>query len=614
MKVERSMMKLNISEDFSLPMDVVTKRLAFLGTTGSGKSYAAMKLAEELLMHGVQTIILDPVGIHWGLRLSADRKGAGIPINVFGGLYGDIPITTASGAMIADVIIDKKVSAVIDTSQFEFDTDKAKFASTFVQRFFFRKKASPSPVMIFLEEAQEFIPQNPEREENIMLHHFIRMCKIGRNFGIGISIISQRPQEVNKKALNLSQCVFAFQTSGHHERKAIDEWVRDKGLDLDIAADLPKLPVGQPHLWSPGWLGISQKVKISKRITFHPSEEETISYEPGKLNKLSPVDIAKLSESIKETIEKAKESDPETLRKRIRDLEKNIVQLEKAGKSEVRNTKDEKIIENGELSKLKLEIKSLRSIIGKQKTEFRNTIKATKNEFDKWIGPHIKNLVGGHTTFNAFIENKFEEAENNLLEHIKSEKETPHEKKVISQKVIHVRPGERPIGIIEQTRRASVDKNFNTTTNLGKGERLVLISIAQHEEGVDREQVGILTGYKRSSRDRYIQRLSQQELCTTEEGKIFITERGREALGNDYNPLPTGEDLREYWLDRLGGGERSIFELVINKYPESISRDEITESVEYKRSSRDRYLQRLAQRKLINTLSGGRIKASDKLF
>ncbi len=34
-----------------------------------------------------------------------------------------------------------------------------------------------------------------------MLHAFTRLVKIGRNFGIGVSLLSQRPQEVNKKVL-----------------------------------------------------------------------------------------------------------------------------------------------------------------------------------------------------------------------------------------------------------------------------------------------------------------------------------------------------------------------------------------------------------------------------
>jgi hypothetical protein len=90
----------------------------------------------------------------------------------------------------------------LDVSQFESDADKARFARAFSDRFFFRKKAAPSAVHVFIEECQEFAPQNPQREEAAMLHAFTRLVKIGRNFGIGVSLLSQRPQEVNKKVLS----------------------------------------------------------------------------------------------------------------------------------------------------------------------------------------------------------------------------------------------------------------------------------------------------------------------------------------------------------------------------------------------------------------------------
>ncbi len=49
------MKTLNLADNLSLPLDVVTEKLAFLGRTGSGKSYGAMKLAELMLAAGAQT-------------------------------------------------------------------------------------------------------------------------------------------------------------------------------------------------------------------------------------------------------------------------------------------------------------------------------------------------------------------------------------------------------------------------------------------------------------------------------------------------------------------------------------------------------------------------------
>lgn len=84
--------KLKIAEDLALPLEVVTEALAFLGRRGSGKTYAAQKLAEEMHRHQAQFIALDPVGIWYGLRLAADGKHPGLPVPVLGGLHGDIPL------------------------------------------------------------------------------------------------------------------------------------------------------------------------------------------------------------------------------------------------------------------------------------------------------------------------------------------------------------------------------------------------------------------------------------------------------------------------------------------------------------------------------------------
>jgi DNA helicase HerA-like ATPase len=231
-----SMSKLRMSLDLSLPLDAVTQKIAFIGRTGSGKTYAATKLAELFGEAGAQFVALDPVGKWWSLRLRADGKPSGLDVPVFGGLHGDLPLEPLMGARIADLIVDRQIAAVLDVSQFEHNTDKARFAEAFATRLFYRKKSAPSAIHLFVEEAQEFIPQNPQGEEKRMLGAFERIVKLGRNFGIGASLISQRPQEVNKKALNQTECLFVFQTTGTHERKAIDAWIADKGIDEDDRA------------------------------------------------------------------------------------------------------------------------------------------------------------------------------------------------------------------------------------------------------------------------------------------------------------------------------------------------------------------------------------------
>lgn len=321
------MTTLKITDDLQLPIRAVTEKLGFIGTTGSGKTYAASKLAELFWAEGAQFIVLDPVGVWYGLRLQADgKRPSSIQIPIFGGLHGDVPLEPTGGALVADLLVERALSAILDVSQFESDMDKARFAKAFADRFYFKKKAAPSAVHLFLEECQEFVPQNPQKGEEGMLHAFTRMQKLGRNFGIGSSYITQRPQEVNKKALNLAQTLFVFRTTGLHERKSIEAWIQDKGLDLDIAGDLPKLSTGTCHVWSPEFLKVSKVVPIATKETFNASATPGVG---GKrqARELAPIDLEQIKTDMAATIEKAKAEDLKELRRQLAEVRKNYEAL-----------------------------------------------------------------------------------------------------------------------------------------------------------------------------------------------------------------------------------------------------------------------------------------------
>lgn len=317
------MKKLHLSAAIEVPLDLVTEKLAWIGVTGSGKSYGAMKTAEELWAQHAQFVVLDPVGVWYGLRLAKDGKAAGIPIPVFGGLHGDVPLESTGGALVADLIVDKDLSAVLDVSQFESDAAKARFVSDFAERFYHRKKSAPSAVHVFLEEAQEFVPQNPQPGEQMMLHRLHRMQKLGRNFGIGTSIITQRPQETSKKAINQAQTVFVFRLTGSQERKAVEAWVNEHGLEENLLDGLPKMETGTCHVWSPAWLKVFKTIRIAAKATFDASATPKVG-ERAAARSLAPIDLERIRQDMAATIEKAKADDPKELRARIAELQRQV--------------------------------------------------------------------------------------------------------------------------------------------------------------------------------------------------------------------------------------------------------------------------------------------------
>ena len=320
---------LQIAPDLVLPPEIVAKRLAFLGMTGSGKTYAAMKLAELMIAAGIQVVVVDVVGVWWGLRVAADGKKPGIQIPVFGGLHGDVPIEPTTGDLIAEVVVDRNLSCVIDISQMDSDTDALRFARDFGKHVFDLRKRKPSAMMIFLEECQELVPENPMSQmEKLCLHAWKRAVKIGRNFGIGIALISQRPQEISKKALNLAEVVFAFQMSGKHEREAVKAWIHQVGGEDNIVDLLPRLDVGRPYVYSPRLLKVSRVFHIGERWTFDASATPEIGEDRNaQVKPLSADDMKQLAERMAESIERAKAEDPKELQKTIAEMGKELAIL-----------------------------------------------------------------------------------------------------------------------------------------------------------------------------------------------------------------------------------------------------------------------------------------------
>src|SRR5271170_7601919 len=69
-----------VSDDIlpaALPADALDDRIAIVGTAGSGKTYAAKGFVERLLETGARVAIVDPLGVWWGLRASADGAAPG---------------------------------------------------------------------------------------------------------------------------------------------------------------------------------------------------------------------------------------------------------------------------------------------------------------------------------------------------------------------------------------------------------------------------------------------------------------------------------------------------------------------------------------------------------
>lgn len=586
---------------FMLPLDAVTQKLAFLGRTGSGKTYAAMKLAECMLEERAQVIALDPVGVWHGLRLGP--RPFDIPI--FGGLHADVPLDPGAGALVADVLIDRRISAVLDVSQM-VGTEPAKFATAFVEQFFQRQKATPSAVHIFLEECQEFIPQNTTKGlgEEMMLHQFQRLIKIGRNFSIGVTMISQRPQEVNKKALNQTEGLFALQMTGPHERKTIKSWVHDKTSDdgPDVMEVLPKLHVGEAHVWSPQWLKYRGIVKIGKKRTADVSSTLAVGGATRTVE-LSTIDLDELREDMAVLIEKAKEEDPDLLKRRCVELEKRLKVAETRGtEPKVMTRVPEEIRYVADEGGFRLLEEEVERELGRLATDVGNEILKSR----AYVKMEVRRCIT--TTLNKI---STAEALDRLRPVEKSNGAT-----VVSGAVEDLRKEGLRARVQENIKRVRA-KGEETGVTMPAGARRMLVALAQAGSALSPRQLGIRTGVKWKKSGAFNKNLALMRSEGWVEGfgsaGMTITEEGYAALGQ-YEELPRGKDLFDYWAQELSSGAGRILIALREVYPDGLSSQQITRRVQMSDTSGTfaKYMATLRALELIEK-AGGRVRMSPEL-
>lgn len=98
---------------YPIPEAALDDRLAFVGTSGSGKTYAAGTAVERLLAKGAKVVVVDPLDVWWGLRVKADGVKAGYPVVIFGGAHGDLPLSEHAGGLIGEAVASMAESCIV---------------------------------------------------------------------------------------------------------------------------------------------------------------------------------------------------------------------------------------------------------------------------------------------------------------------------------------------------------------------------------------------------------------------------------------------------------------------------------------------------------------------
>jgi hypothetical protein len=268
---------------------------AILGRRGAGKSGTGRVLLEHELDAGHRCCVIDPKGDWYGIRLDKEKKRSRFQIPVMGGQFADLPVTDDMGARIGQIVATHKDSFVVDLSSFHV-AGMRRFMSAFAESLFMHNR---HPLTLFVDEADQLAPQRVSADQAKLLHHMESLIRQGRQRGIFMWMLTQRPAVLNKNLLSQAETLIAMKMTGPHDRKAIREWMdaHDPETAARVEANLSNLNVGEAWAWVPA-ANFLERVQFPLFATYDSGRTPQHG-DPVNDVDLPPLDTKALAEAMK---------------------------------------------------------------------------------------------------------------------------------------------------------------------------------------------------------------------------------------------------------------------------------------------------------------------------
>jgi hypothetical protein len=329
---------IRLAQNLDLPLDVAATASAIVGIRGTGKTNTATVIVEQLAAHGQRSIIIDPLDVWWGLKSSADGKSAGLPVVVFGGPHGDLPLNDDDGDRIAEALATERVTAVLSLRHLRKGAQE-RFVTAFAERLYHLKGKAENRdrVLIAIDEASAFIPQQVTAGSARMVGAIEDLVRRGRASGIGVLLIDQRAASVNKNVLTQCELLIAHRQTHNLDRTAIRTWVEgndstgkaSKALFDTLAGIGQGDAIGEAWIWSP-LFDLFERIRVNKRSTFDSSATPKAGAAPVVPTQMAAPDLDALRALLEHQEDLAKE-DPKgkASSKELAELRRELVEAKR---------------------------------------------------------------------------------------------------------------------------------------------------------------------------------------------------------------------------------------------------------------------------------------------
>ncbi|MGH8027224.1 MAG: ATP-binding protein [Pseudoxanthomonas sp.] len=278
-------MKLADNTPIILPAMLET-RVLVQANSGAGKSWLLRRLLEQTAPR-VQQLIIDPEGEFSTLREKFDYVIAA-PHD------GDAVATPKTAALLARRLLETGVSAVLDIYDLKAH-DRQLFVKRFLEALINAPRALWHPVMVVVDEAHTFAPQNGSAEA---LSAVIDIATRGRKRGQCLVLATQRLSKLHKDAA----------------AEMLNKAIGRTGLDVDVkrAADelgltaregteqLRNLKPGDFFVYGPAFSSVVKRITVGAVQTTHPKAGDRLMQAPPAPSKRVLQSLAKLADLQKE--------------------------------------------------------------------------------------------------------------------------------------------------------------------------------------------------------------------------------------------------------------------------------------------------------------------------
>ena len=279
----------------AIPKQALDDRLAFVGTSGSGKTYAAGTAVERLLTASAKVVIVDPLDVWWGLRVKADGVRPAFPVVIFGGAHGDLPISEHAGGLLGETVASMAESCIVSLGGMATKSAERRFMLAFLEKLY--RRATGEPMHLVFDEADLWAPQkSSEPQLQSLMEQIVRR---GRVKGFIPWLITQRPAVLSKDVLSQADGLVAMKLTSSQDRDALGAWIEgqaDRADEKRMLAKLPTLQRGQGIVWIPG-RGVLSEVEFPAKGTFDSSSTPKRG-EAKRTATLKPIDLGKIKGQI----------------------------------------------------------------------------------------------------------------------------------------------------------------------------------------------------------------------------------------------------------------------------------------------------------------------------